>query len=126
MGCVLAVMAESCPRLASVTFSGWKSFTSDDLLFIAEQFKELRRLDLSSINVKRNLPYDRVRFLHCLLFNSTTHTDGNQSEIIGEHTGLVFDHSTDEGPANASLFGAQQVGGNSADCHSLGGGYFHL
>lgn len=48
---VLALMADSCPNIESLTFSGWKSFTSDDLLYMAESFPLLRRVDLSAINV---------------------------------------------------------------------------
>lgn len=49
--CVLAILAETCPHLTGITLTGWKGFSSDNLIFLVEQFKSLRRIDLSSINV---------------------------------------------------------------------------
>lgn len=62
-------MAETCPKLESVTFSGWKSFTSDDLLLMAEQLSSLRRIDLSSINVSQ-IEFSSVSGSHTLILDT--------------------------------------------------------
>lgn len=49
--CVLSLLAETCPRLAAITLTGWKEFASDHLVYLADNFPALRRLDLSAITV---------------------------------------------------------------------------
>lgn len=49
--CFLQKLAVGAPRLTSITLAGWKGFTSDNLAFLVENMKNLKRLDLSSINV---------------------------------------------------------------------------
>lgn len=49
--CVLSMLAETCPRLTAITLTGWKVFSSDHLIYLAENFPALSRLDLSAISV---------------------------------------------------------------------------
>lgn len=52
--CVLDRMAECCPNLIGLILSGWKGLMSDHLGYIVTEFKQLKRIDLSSINVEVN------------------------------------------------------------------------
>lgn len=49
--CFLQKLAVGAPKLTSITLAGWKGFTSDNLAYLVENMKNLKRLDLSSINV---------------------------------------------------------------------------
>lgn len=49
--CVLDYLYEACPDLIGISLAGWKEFTGDQLAFLVEQFKSLKRIDLSSVNV---------------------------------------------------------------------------
>lgn len=52
--CVLIKLLESCPGLRSISLSGWRALSSDDLNYLAENFKRISKLDLSSINTEMN------------------------------------------------------------------------
>ncbi|XP_050076180.1 F-box/LRR-repeat protein 6 [Anopheles maculipalpis] len=52
--CVLDKLLEAAPGLTSITLSGWKALSSDNLLFLVQNFKHLHSLDLSSINAEVN------------------------------------------------------------------------
>lgn len=49
--CVVEHLLDSAPELQSLSLSGWKELTSDQLLYLVEQFDKLQRIELSSINV---------------------------------------------------------------------------
>lgn len=49
--CVFEKLLEAAPTLEGIALGGWKELTSDQLLYLVEEFKKLSRLDLSSINV---------------------------------------------------------------------------
>ncbi|KAG5678580.1 hypothetical protein PVAND_008242 [Polypedilum vanderplanki] len=52
--CVLAKLYESSPGLRSISLCGWRTLTNDNLYYLAENFSQLARLDLSSINTEMN------------------------------------------------------------------------
>ncbi|XP_062542379.1 F-box/LRR-repeat protein 6 [Armigeres subalbatus] len=52
--CVLDKLLAAAPNLVGITLTGWKQLTSDHLMFLVQEFKSLRRLDLSSINAEVN------------------------------------------------------------------------
>lgn len=52
--CVLVKLFENCKGLKSISLSGWRALTCDDLNYLAENFPKLSRLDLSSINTEMN------------------------------------------------------------------------
>lgn len=52
--CVLIKLFESCPGLRSISLSGWRALSCDDLNYLAENFQRLSKLDLSSINTEMN------------------------------------------------------------------------
>uniref|UniRef100_A0A182PID2 F-box domain-containing protein n=1 Tax=Anopheles epiroticus TaxID=199890 RepID=A0A182PID2_9DIPT len=52
--CVLEKLLEAAPGLVSITLTGWKSLSSDHLLFLVQNFKNLHSLDLSSVNAEVN------------------------------------------------------------------------
>jgi F-box/leucine-rich repeat protein 6 len=52
--CVMVKLLESCPRLKSISLSGWRALSGDDLNYLAENFLQISRLDLSSINTEMN------------------------------------------------------------------------
>jgi hypothetical protein len=60
--CVLEKLAEHCPHLAGLSLSGWKVLTPDNMVYIAEEFKSLERLDLSSVNVRRKSKDEKQRY----------------------------------------------------------------
>lgn len=49
--CVFEKLLDVAPNLEGISLGGWKELTSDQLLYLVEEFKKLSRLDLSSINV---------------------------------------------------------------------------
>lgn len=49
--CVLDRLLLAAPNLVGITLTGWKQLTSDHLMWLVQEFKSLRRIDLSSINV---------------------------------------------------------------------------
>uniref|UniRef100_A0AAG5DB16 F-box domain-containing protein n=1 Tax=Anopheles atroparvus TaxID=41427 RepID=A0AAG5DB16_ANOAO len=52
--CVLDKLLEATPGLVAITLTGWKALTSEHLLFLVQNFKNLASLDLSSINAEVN------------------------------------------------------------------------
>ena len=52
--CVLKLLLENCPNLLSLSVAGWRALSSDDLVYIADNFPCIARLDLSSINTEMN------------------------------------------------------------------------
>lgn len=52
--CVLIKLFENCPGLRSISLSGWRALSCDDLNYLAENFQRLSKLDLSSINTEMN------------------------------------------------------------------------
>jgi F-box and leucine-rich repeat protein 6 len=52
--CALVKLYDSCPGLKSISLSGWRALSADDLNYLAENFKNIARLDLSSINTEMN------------------------------------------------------------------------
>lgn len=52
--CVLEKLLAAAPGLHGITLTGWKQLTSDHLMYLVQQFKSLRRIDLSSINAEVN------------------------------------------------------------------------
>lgn len=52
--CVLDKLLSAAPNLVGITLTGWKQLTSDHLMFLVQEFKSLRRIDLSSINAEVN------------------------------------------------------------------------
>ncbi|XP_065082171.1 F-box/LRR-repeat protein 6 [Ochlerotatus camptorhynchus] len=52
--CVLDKLLTVAPKLVGITLTGWKQLTSDHLMFLVQEFKSLRRIDLSSINAEVN------------------------------------------------------------------------
>ncbi|XP_053689969.1 F-box/LRR-repeat protein 6 [Sabethes cyaneus] len=52
--CVLDRLLAAAPNLVGITLNGWKQLTSDHLMFLVQEFKSLRRIDLSSINAEVN------------------------------------------------------------------------
>jgi F-box and leucine-rich repeat protein 6 len=59
--CVLEKLAEHCPLLTGLSLSGWKVLTPDNMVYIAQEFKNLERLDLSSVNVRRKSKEEKRR-----------------------------------------------------------------
>uniref|UniRef100_A0A336LID3 CSON003699 protein n=1 Tax=Culicoides sonorensis TaxID=179676 RepID=A0A336LID3_CULSO len=53
--CVFEKLLEAAPNLEGIALAGWKELTSDQLLYLVEEFKKLSRLDLSSINSETNI-----------------------------------------------------------------------
>jgi F-box/leucine-rich repeat protein 6 len=51
---LLVKLFESCPGLRSISLSGWRALSCDDLNYLAENFQHLSKLDLSSINTEMN------------------------------------------------------------------------
>lgn len=62
-------MFETCPDLEGIALSGWKDFTSDHLQYLVQQFKSLRRLDLSSINVSDKIYHNEITIARALSYN---------------------------------------------------------
>ncbi|KAL1400226.1 hypothetical protein pipiens_007615 [Culex pipiens pipiens] len=52
--CVLDRLLLAAPNLVGITLTGWKQLTSDHLMWLVQEFKSLRRIDLSSINAEVN------------------------------------------------------------------------
>lgn len=52
--CVLDRLLAAAPNLVGITLNGWKQLTSDHLMFLVQEFKSLRRIDLSSVNAEVN------------------------------------------------------------------------
>ncbi|XP_055621283.1 F-box/LRR-repeat protein 6 [Toxorhynchites rutilus septentrionalis] len=52
--CVLEKLLAASPKLVGITLTGWKQLTSDHLMFLVQEFKSLRRIDLSSVNAEVN------------------------------------------------------------------------
>ncbi|XP_055612037.1 F-box/LRR-repeat protein 6 [Uranotaenia lowii] len=52
--CVLDKLLVAAPNLISITLTGWKALTSDHLTFLVQEFKNLQRIDLSSVNAEVN------------------------------------------------------------------------
>ncbi|XP_058826684.1 F-box/LRR-repeat protein 6 [Topomyia yanbarensis] len=52
--CVLDRLLAVAPNLVGITLNGWKQLTSEHLMFLVQEFKSLRRIDLSSINAEVN------------------------------------------------------------------------
>ncbi|XP_058457887.1 F-box/LRR-repeat protein 6 [Malaya genurostris] len=52
--CVLDRLLAAAPNLVGITLNGWKQLTSEHLMFLVQEFKSLRRIDLSSINAEVN------------------------------------------------------------------------
>lgn len=63
INCVLEYLYQFSPNLEGLNLSGWKGISSDHLLFLVQEFKSLRRIDLSSINV---INYQKMS--HCFFF----------------------------------------------------------
>lgn len=53
--CVLEKLRENCPNLEGISLAGWKELTSDQLLYLVEQFPKLCRIDLSALNVSMHI-----------------------------------------------------------------------
>lgn len=51
--CVLNCLLEACPNLVAISLAGWKEFTGDHLAFLVDEFKRLQRIDMSSVNVRK-------------------------------------------------------------------------
>ena len=49
--CVLDKLLEAAPGLTTISLAGWKALSTDHLMFLVQNFKSLRNLDLSSVNV---------------------------------------------------------------------------
>uniref|UniRef100_A0A182TR44 F-box domain-containing protein n=1 Tax=Anopheles melas TaxID=34690 RepID=A0A182TR44_9DIPT len=52
--CVLDKLLEAAPGLTTISLAGWKALSTDHLMFLVQNFKSLRNLDLSSVNAEVN------------------------------------------------------------------------
>lgn len=52
--CVVEKLLDAAPDLEALSLSGWKELTSDQLIYLVEQFDKLKRIDLSAVNVSLN------------------------------------------------------------------------
>lgn len=50
--CVLNLLLETCPNLTGICLAGWKGLYPEHLMFLVEEFSKLKKIDLSSINVR--------------------------------------------------------------------------
>lgn len=82
--CVLEKLCEACPNLIGISLAGWKSISSDHLQYLTEEFKSLRRIDLSSISVRRRviLECERNKWINCIFcfILHILYIDGNASQ----------------------------------------------
>lgn len=53
--CVLDHLYEACPQLEAIGLAGWKNLSADNMTLLVERFHHLKRLDLSSVNVRKSI-----------------------------------------------------------------------
>lgn len=63
---VLDILLAACPDMIGVSFAGWKEFTGEQLVYVAQEFKSLQRIDLSSVNVS----HMRIKWAPSVLTNN--------------------------------------------------------
>lgn len=84
--CVLDRLLAAAPNLVGITLTGWKQLTSDHLMWLVQEFKSLRRIDLSSINAEVNA--NRTAVGQVSLCNAITEMNERLTHLYLAHNRL--------------------------------------